>query len=496
VQFRGPAARDALVSALFFSDVIAEILGPDPITIERDDPDPFQIRISELGIVGLQLPSGSTSVAEFDVPPALEATLTIGSEVVPTQTAMTNKDEGLFEIRVNAEDLSNVGPLGSLKVRPVARLNGIDIAFGDSFRDVKVLLGDGLPTIQSISASDIDDDGVSRISIEIAGPDEGSGSGEITGDFEILDAPQPASLTDFTLEFGKAKAVVGAGESAVLDAELDPSFTANGMLKFRLNLVLEGRSDKQVAVPIDFEVKMSRPYNTGRAIGWLIAMILVFIVTQAAAIATAATVLARVRSMPVWTRTASFPVTISSDGSVTSEGGPVAEKLRRYRILPEALSASHSHRIEGLTYSVSRAAAIRSLFNPRPVMVTAASEGSPHADLLGDSGRLANSGQIKAVVRPELFESWVLQVHERRETEVDGHLTVILPRDSEDPATFAFDLEASLRISGLAAESPREVAKTDGRAPAVDDSGSRDRAPRKPTAPKPPTVGDEIDPFS
>jgi len=496
VQFRGPAARDALVSALFFSDVIAEILGPDPITIERDDPDPFQIRISELGIVGLQLPSGSTSVAEFDVPPALEATLTIGSEVVPTQTAMTNKDEGLFEIRVNAEDLSNVGPLGSLKVRPVARLNGIDIAFGDSFRDVKVLLGDGLPTIQSISASDIDDDGVSRISIEIAGPDEGSGSGEITGDFEILDAPQPASLTDFTLEFGKAKAVVGAGESAVLDAELDPSFTANGMLKFRLNLVLEGRSDKQVAVPIDFEVKMSRPYNTGRAIGWLIAMILVFIVTQAAAIATAATVLARVRSMPVWTRTASFPVTISSDGSVTSEGGPVAEKLRRYRTLPEALSASHSHRIEGLTYSVSRAAAIRSLFNPRPVTVTAASEGSPYADLQGDSGRLEKSGYIKAVVRPELFESWVLQVQERRETEVDGHLTVILPRDSEDAGAFAFDLEAALRISGLAAESPREAAKTDGGAPAVDDSGPRDRTPRKPTEPKPPTVGDEIDPFS
>lgn len=496
VQFRGPAAREALVSALFFSDVVAEILGPDPITIERDNPVPFQVRISELGVVGLQLPSGSTSVAEFDEAPSLEATLTIGYEIVPTQTTMTNKDEGLFEIRVNAADLSNVGPLGSLKVRPVARLNGVDIAFGDSFRDVKILLGDGLPSIQSVSASDIDDKGASRVQITIAGPQEGTGSVEISKDFEILDAPQPTSLTDFALKLDTDKVVVGAGESAVLDAELDPSFTANGKLAFRLNLVFEGRGNKQVSVPLDFEVKMSRPFNTGRAIGWLIAMILVFIITQAAAVAMAATVLARVRSMPVWTRTASFPVTISSDGSVTSEGGAIADRLRRYRTLPEALTASHFHRIEGLTYSVSRAAAIRSLFNPRPVTVTAAADGSPLADLQGDSGRLEKSGYVKAVVRPELFESWVLQVLERRETEVDGHLTVILPRDSEDAGAYAFDLEAALRISGLAAESPKEVATTDGRVPEVDGSGSSDHASRKPTEPKPPTVGDEIDPFS
>jgi hypothetical protein len=136
------------------------------------------------------------------------------------------------------------------------------------------------------------------------------------------------------------------------------------------------------------------------------------------------------------------------------------------------------------------------LFNPRPVTVTAATEGSPHADLQGDSGRLEKSGYNKAVVRPELFESWVLQVQERRETEVDGHLTVILPRDSEDAGAFALDLEAALRISGLAAESPKEVAKTDGRARVVDGPESRDGAPRKPAEPPPTTTGDEIDPFS
>ena len=505
VQFRGPAARDALVSALFFSDVVAIIEGPDPLTLERDSPQPIVVRVAELGTVGLQLPSGSVAVTDFDEVPTIEATLTIGSQTVPVEVATTNQDEGLFEIRTQAADLQNVGPLGKLQIRPIARLNGIDIAFGDSFREVKVLLGDGMPTIGKVSASDIDDTGVSVISIELTGPEEGTGRATLSEGFEILDAPQPSSTTDFVLTRTAQNAEVGPNQTATLSAELDPSFTANGNLSFRLNVILEGRSNKQVTLPVDFEIRMSRPFNTERALGWLFGMIAVLLLTQGAAIAMAATLLARVRSLPVWARTASFPVTISRDGTVESDGASLASRLSDYRTLPAPLPSAHSHNIEGIRYSVSKGAAIRSLFTPRPVQVTAEVVDSPTARLLGDAGELQVGDSTKAVVRVDLFGSWVFQSLEYEPDAVRGHVTTILPRDLDDPAMFASELEGALRGSGLIdapAPPAAEVADSTPDAKGVARGEKRDRKRRSSESePEPPPIPPmpkptEIDPFS
>lgn len=503
VQFRGPAARDALVSALFFSDVVATIDGADPLLLERDSPAPFVVRIAELGTVGLQLPTGVTEVANFDNAPSIEATFTVGSVIVPTEVLATDADEGVFEVRTTATDLANVGPLGKLQVRPVARLNGVDIAFGDTYRDVNVLLGNGMPTIGKVSASNIDNDGFSTISIELTGPEEGAGRAQLGSTFEILDSPQPSSTTDFVLTLKNGTVEVRASQTAEITAEFDPNFTANGILSFRLNISLEGRSQKQVSIPLDFEIKMTRPFNTGRAIGWLIGMVVVFLLTQAAAVATAATVLARVRSLPIWTRTASFPVTVFADGIITSGGQAIADRLRDYRTLPEALASAQAHHIEGLRYSVSRAAAIGSLVSPQPVKVTAELIGSASAGLVGDSGRLERDGHSKAVVRAELFGSWVFQALEHREGAVEGHLTVILPRDLDDPAMFAFELEGALRGAALtdASVATDSVAKRDGIAETTSVEATR-RGARKAddvALPKPPATGSEpsdIDPFS
>lgn len=505
VQFRGPAARDALVSALFFSDVVAIIEGPDPLTLERDSPQPIVVRVAELGTVGLQLPSGSVAVTDFDEVPTIEATLTIGSQTVPVEVATTNQDEGLFEIRTQAADLQNVGPLGKLQIRPIARLNGIDIAFGDSFREVKVLLGDGMPTIGKVSASDIDDTGVSVISIELTGPEEGTGRATLSEGFEILDAPQPSSTTDFVLTTTAQNAEVGPNQTATLSAELDPSFTANGNLSFRLNVILEGRSNKQVTLPVDFEIRMSRPFNTERALGWLFGMIAVLLLTQGAAIAMAATLLARVRSLPVWARTASFPVTISRDGTVESDGASLASRLSDYRTLPAPLPSAHSHNIEGIRYSVSKGAAIRSLFTPRPVQVTAEVVDSPTARLLGDAGELQVGDSTKAVVRVDLFGSWVFQSLEYEPDAVRGHLTTVLPRDLDDPAMFASELEGALRGSGLIdapATPATEVADSTLDTEGVARGERRDRKRRSSAPePEPPPIPPipkptDIDPFS
>ena len=496
VQFRGPAARDALVSASFFSDVIATIEGSDPLLIDRENPKPIIVRVAELGILGLQLPSGAAAIAEFDSDPTLEATLTIGAEIIATNVVTADADQGLFEIRASASDLSNVGPLGVLRIRPIAQINGIDIAFGDSYRNVKVLLGDGMPTISATTASDVNNEGFSKITIQLTGPEEGSGSALLSNAFEILNSPQTNSNSEYSLRIENPKVIVNAGETATLNAELDPAFSANGKLKFRLELKLEGRNQKSLSIPIDLEVKMTRPFNKGRSLKVLITMIVIFIMTQAVAIAFAATRLARVRAMPVWTRTASFPVTISSDGIIQSEGKSVAQRLGEYRSLDAALSSTHTIQISGLRYSVSRGDAIKSLFSPKPILVTAEVVDSDDARLVGDSGQLISKGRSKAVVRSELFGSWVFQWLANHDGVSDGLVTVILPRDLDDPATFAPELEGSLRGSGISSlgddspHSPTHTPKKSEPSHPVTDPGKFE-SPSTPAA-----ESSDIDPFS
>ncbi len=496
VQFRGPAARDALISASFFSDVIATIDGPDPLLIDREDPKPIIVRISELGLQGLQLPGGTSAIAEFDSAPSLEATLTVGSETINTSVVVSDADQGIFEVLLSADNLKNVGPLGSIRIRPVVSLNGIEIAFGDSYRDVKVLLGDGMPTITLATASDIDSDGYSKIAIQIAGPEEGSGSARLSADFEVLDAPRGNSISDFSLRIDKPQLTVNTGETATLTAELDPTFSANGTLKFRLNLILEGRNQKTLTVPLDLEVTMTRPFDTGRSIKVLIAMIAVFLATQAAAVAFAATRLARVRAMPVWTRVVSFPVTVTGDGIIDSDGMTVANRLNEYRSLDKALSSSHATDIAGLRYSVSRRDAIKSLFSPKQVPVTAEVIGSPDANLIGDSGQMSFKGYSKAIVRSQLFGSWVFQWLNNRDGASRGQLTVILPRDLDDPTSFAPDLEGALRGAGLASigaeDRPEEVSKAPDAKPARPATDDGDIKSISETSGE----SGEIDPFS
>lgn len=496
VQFHGPEARNAFVSTSFFSDVLATIEGPDPILLDRDGPKPILVRISELGKVGLELPTGLTSVEDFDSTPSLEATLTIGSNVVNTDVITANENEGLFKVQVTTSDLANVGPLGVLRIRPKASLNGIEIAFGDAYRDVKVLLGDGMPIVGEVSASDINDDEPSKIVIQLIGPDEGVGRVSLSDEFEILDSPYEKSIDDYSLRINESQLTLNASQPGIIKAEFDPSFTANGNLKFRLNITLEGRNQKITTIPLDLEVKMTRPYNLLPPVRALAIMIFIFVLTQAAAIAVAAIFLARVRAMPIWTRIASFPITISNDGVINSNGESVASRLNSYRSLDSKLSSSHSHEIAGLRYTVSRGAAIKSLFTPNPVPVTVEVIDTPSARLIGDSGHLNTGDTSMAIVRPELFGSWVLQLLDSSEGITNGHVTVILPRDLVEPSAFTPELEGALRglgLSDLETASSMFVTNPVSGAALVDDPAGG--AKSKPIS-DPVSTSLEIDPFS
>jgi hypothetical protein len=126
-----------------------------------------------------------------------------------------------------------------------------------------------------------------------------------------------------------------------------------------------------------------------------------------------------------------------------------------------------------------------SLVSPQPVKVTAEPIVSAGTRSFGDSGRAERDGKSKAVVRSELFGSWVFEALEHRDGAVDGHLTVILPRDLDDPAVFAFELEGALRSSGVIDASaaterlstPGVVGDTEPSKPAPTESGPTDIDP-------------------
>jgi hypothetical protein len=133
--------------------------------------------------------------------------------------------------------------------------------------------------------------------------------------------------------------------------------------------------------------------------------------------------------------------------------------------------------------------------------VTAEVVDSPTARLLGDAGEIQVGDSTKAVVRVDLFGSWVFQTLEYEPDAVRGHLTTILPRDLDEPTVFASELEGALRGSGLIdapAPPTAEVADSTLDAEGVAGGGKRDRKRKSSESePKPPTPEPtDIDPFS
>ena len=317
LQFRGVGADDALVMSVFFSDVVIEIEDL-PLRIDRREPQPIKISLGDLGLDGLEDVDAPGSVAEFDSPLSVSAELSLGSSLVKGVVTESGAGPGSFFIAFNAEQLENVPSNGVLTLTPVAVLGGQEINFTPRVENVALVLGDGFPTIKAVSATDIDSDGKSKVSITIEGPEEGSGSVRIDpNQFVATEVPAGYEANEVAVSSTDDKLVsVESGKSRVVEFEVDPAFKANGRFKGEVQVELKNSFGESQTQKVAFDFSMTKPFDTAKFLWVLAVMLLSFLVVQGAIVFFAATRFSIIGKVPSDTYYARFRVRLNPNGSV------------------------------------------------------------------------------------------------------------------------------------------------------------------------------------
>jgi hypothetical protein len=409
IRFRGKDADKAFVSAVFFSDVTAELVAGAPVVLNREDLQPIQIKMEEFGTDGLIAKSEGVSSTGFDSSPSISAELKFGSEVKSVQVLPVDPALGLFEIRLTETDIDGQPSLGTLSLEPVAVLSGHTIGFATSTFEVQLRLGDGMPSIVSASASDIKDENTSTVVLEIDGPKEGNGTVRVLDSVQITKFPTSDNQSRIQI-FGAGELIsIGQGEKQKIMLKLDPDFTANGRVAVKLEVELGNESGMPKSVPVEIEFSMSRPFDTGGFFKQVIPMVLGFLILQSILLALAGLRLARLTSRPSYTKFASGQIEFFADGSVSLNGGRISELGDKWVHLGSALKPSIAYSIGGIEYRQFPSDAIKSLFRPLHLQVHAKSNPGVLSEIaIGDRGFTVRDNEIWGLCRSSIEKSWVL----------------------------------------------------------------------------------------
>ena len=455
IRFRGKDADKAFVSAVFFSDVTAELVAGAPVVLNREDLQPIQIKMEEFGTDGLISESEGVSSAGFDSSPSISAELKFGSEVKSVQVVPVDPALGIFEIRLSEADIDGLPSLGSLSLEPVAVLSGHTIGFATSTFEVQLRLGDGMPSIASVSASDIKDKDTSTVVLEIDGPKEGTGTVRVIDSVQISKFPTSNNQSQIQI-FGAGELIsIGRGEKQRIELKLDPDFTANGRVAVKLEVELGSESGTPKIVPVEIEFSMSRPFDTGGFIKQVIPMILGFLILQAILLALAGLRLARLSPRPSYTKFASGQIEFLADGTIFLDGSRISDLGDKWVHLGSALKPSTSYSIGGIMYRQFPSDAIKSLFRPVHLQVHAKSNPGMASEIaLGDRGFAIRENEIWGICRTSIEKSWVLvfdAVEVRtalaNEQSLRGLFHCVYPDQDSVDAPYPIGLETEISMS-------------------------------------------------
>jgi hypothetical protein len=455
IRFRGKDADKAFVSAVFFSDVTAELVAGAPVVLNRDDLQPIQIKMEEFGTDGLIAESEGVSSTGFDSSPSISAELKFGSEVKSVQAVPVDPALGIFEIRLSEADIDGLPSLGSLSLEPVAVLSGHTIGFATSTFEVQLRLGDGMPSIVSVSASDIKDKNTSTVVLEIDGPKEGTGTVRVIDSVQISKFPTSDNQSQIQILGAGELISIGQGEKQTIKLKLDPDFTANGRVAVKLEVELGSESGTPKIVPVEIEFSMSRPFDTGGFIKQVTPMILGFLILQAILLALAGLRLARLSPRPSYTKFASGQIEFLADGTVFLDGSRISDLGDKWVHLGSALKPSTSYSIGGIMYRQFPSDAIKSLFRPVHLQVHAKSNPGMASEIaLGDRGFAIRENEIWGICRTSIEKSWVLvfDADEARtalanEQSLRGLFHCVYPDQDSVDAPYPIGLETEISMS-------------------------------------------------
>lgn len=472
IRFRGPKASEATVSALFFSDVSAKVTGGEPISVNRENPQPIVVEVSEFGTEGLSEQSSVGQIAAFDEEPTIAATVVFGETKIPATVKSLSASQGTFEVMLTKDQLNGQPALGTLWIEPRALLGGHEIRFSRSVFSFKVRAGEGMPDIVSVTASKIDGKGSSTVVITIEGPTDGQGSARITDDFKVISRPSRASGEEVTISPNGDTRQILSGEVVELEVQVRPAFEANGILKVELKLELVGDSGSSQEVPVVVEIEMDREACWICGLVRAIVMFLVFVGVQMALILIGSRRLARLRPLPSYTKVTTGTLEVKPDGSIRFDGGPPAEIGKKWVHLGNELGASTAYVVGGVTFRMFVGDTIKSLFRPvRTYIHAKRNPGDPSEIAVGDCGFVVRGAEAWALCRTSLQDSWVFVVDratakDALETErpLVGLITYVFGDQTDEPSILGAEAETVLtqvvlrdRVASLLSKFSSEV---------------------------------------
>jgi hypothetical protein len=213
--------------------------------------------------------------------------------------------------------------LVSVRTTPAVTIDGESHpGYAPSVLQFPVRAGEGFPTILSVTATTMDDEENSTLTVVAIGPNDGTGRVEIRSISGLPDDLQG------TIELVEPVSCPAPNKQPVeCTAELDASFTANRTVELDVDLAISGDRTKTPgksilgSVPITLE--MTRPLSTASFISKLLQLLALFVAVQVLLRALFTTRLARWDGVAPNSRWKTLPVTVGPDGTVSAVGGGV-----------------------------------------------------------------------------------------------------------------------------------------------------------------------------
>ena len=317
LQFRGPGAANALVMSIFFSDVVVEIENL-PLRIDRREPQPIEVSLGDLGLEGFDDIDASGTIADFDSPVKVVAELVLGSSQVTAEVDEVAGQPGDFVVKFNPQQLEDAPSNGVLTLTPVAVLGGQEINFTPRSEEVVLVLGDGFPTISKVSATDIDNDGKSQVTVKFNGPEEGTGSARILPEqFVATEVPAGNEVSKVDVVASKDGTIsVKAGQSEVIEFKVDPEFAANGRFKGEIQIELMNSFGDSQTQKVAFGFNMTKPFDKEKFLWAFLVMLISFLLVQGIILFFAVDRFSRLAKIPSGTYFARFRVRLNSSVSI------------------------------------------------------------------------------------------------------------------------------------------------------------------------------------
>jgi hypothetical protein len=242
-----------------------------------------------------------------------------------------------------------------LEVTPTLTMDGASegadfIELPSSIIQIGVRTGPGYPVVQRVTATDIDQDSSSTLSVWVEGPLDG------TGTLEILGIETPDGLGgQFFLDSDEI-CEVPEGQVVVCDAKISANFETTQEIELLVSLELHGNRAEGDPLPSEWIAvfDMTKPINIPVAIWKFLIFFAIFVLVQLLLAAFTAKKISHWSPMPALSRWVSIPVRVSADGMVLGrQGERLAIPADQARFANEFEVPNSSAEVAGVSFRIS-----------------------------------------------------------------------------------------------------------------------------------------------